>query len=112
MRSLAIERIEVGASALEARVRVPECVPARTCAVPGLVERATGILPGLRRHRCDNGTSHGVLGELANTDTTDVREEGIIGPATPPKSFARDAQAARTGSGSAPDRYPGETRLA
>jgi hypothetical protein len=41
----------------------------------------------------------------------DVREEGAISPATPPKSPARAVRRyAQPEAGRVPDRYPGETR--
>lgn len=74
MRMLTIERVEVGPRSLEALVRVPEDASLRTSAAPGLADRAVGLLPGLRRHRCENGSAHGVLGELADTETPHLLE--------------------------------------
>ncbi|NTW29008.1 MAG: hypothetical protein HGA39_06575 [Coriobacteriia bacterium] len=74
MRILEIERIEVGSAVIEVLVRVPAGAPVRTSASPGLGARAIRILPGLLRHTCDNGSSHGILAELADTETPHLLE--------------------------------------
>ncbi len=71
---LVLERVEVGDSSLEARVRVTDPVWMRTSAVPGLPSAALVLLPGLARHRCDCGASHGMRQELADTETPHVLE--------------------------------------
>lgn len=74
MPVLTIDRVDVGPGSIEALVHVPAQAPLRTCAAPGLAERAVRILPGLRRHRCENGSAHGILGELADTETPHLLE--------------------------------------
>ncbi len=71
---LVLERVEVGESAVEAAVRVTEPRWMRTSEVPGFVESALRILPGLARHRCDCGTAHGLERELADTETPHALE--------------------------------------
>jgi cyanophycin synthetase len=74
MSVLAIERLEVTAEAVVATVRVVDSALARTRAVPGLATRLSELLPDIVRHRCDCGSSHGVLAELADTETPHLLE--------------------------------------
>lgn len=74
MSALAIERVDVSERALTALVRVSEDAPLRTSSVPGLAERALDLLPGLRRHTCENGTGHGMVRELADTELPHLLE--------------------------------------
>lgn len=74
MSVLTVERIDVGPERLEAFVRVCDPALARTFAVPGLAERAVELLPGLARHTCDNGSAHGIVAELADTETPHLLE--------------------------------------
>ena len=69
-----IERVEVGPERIEALVRVSDRAFARTSAVPGLAPRALGLLPGLARHSCENGSAHGHVAELADTETPHLLE--------------------------------------
>jgi len=71
---LRIERVEVGPERVEALVRVTDRDYTSTAAVPGLSDRALGILPGLARHTCENGSSHGHVAELADTETPHLLE--------------------------------------
>ena len=77
MGALEIERIEVGAEQIEAVVRA-EPSYARTSAALGVGERALSLLPGLVRHTCENGTSHGIAAELANTETPHLLEHVAV----------------------------------
>jgi cyanophycin synthetase len=77
VHALAIERIEVGEDALEAVVRAEPAL-ARTSAVAGLPERALELLPGLRRHTCENGIARGMVGELADTETPHLLEHVAV----------------------------------
>jgi hypothetical protein len=72
--ALRIERVEVGAERVEAIVRVEDPSFARTAGFPGLPVRALGLLPGLARHSCDNGSAHGYVAELADTETPHLLE--------------------------------------
>jgi cyanophycin synthetase len=74
MSALHIERIEVGPELIEVLVRVssPSCL--RTSGYPGLPARALELLPGLSRHTCENGSAHGYIAELADTETPHLLE--------------------------------------
>jgi cyanophycin synthetase len=74
MPPLVVERIDVAPDRIEAVVRVPAGKPFRTSASPGLVDRALGLLPGMARHTCDNGSAHGIVAELADTETPHLLE--------------------------------------
>lgn len=74
MSSVSIQGVDVADCALTALVRVAEDAPVCTAGVPGLADRALGLLPGLRRHRCENGTSRGMARELADTETAHLLE--------------------------------------
>jgi len=71
---LRIERIEVSPERVEALVRVTNRDFARTSACPDLPARALGLLPGLSRHTCENGSAHGHIAELADTETPHLLE--------------------------------------
>jgi hypothetical protein len=71
---LRIERVEVRPERIEALVRVTDRHFATTAAAPGLPGRALGILPGLARHSCENGSAHGHVAELADTETPHLLE--------------------------------------
>jgi hypothetical protein len=72
--ALLIERVEVGASRIEAVVCVPDPAHLRTTAYPGLASRAIALLPGLVRHRCECGSAHGIEAELADTEMAHLLE--------------------------------------
>lgn len=74
MGVLRIERVDVGPERVEALVRVTDSDFASTSAAPGLPRRALGLLPGLARHTCENGSPHGHIAELANTETPHLLE--------------------------------------
>ena len=74
MGVLRIERVEVGPELVEALVRVTDRDFASTAVAPGLPERALGLLPGLARHTCENGSAHGHVAELADTETPHLLE--------------------------------------
>jgi cyanophycin synthetase len=71
---LLIEHVDVSRDRVEALVRVPAGEPFRTSHSPGVAERALALLPGLARHTCDNGSAHGILAELADTETPHMLE--------------------------------------
>jgi hypothetical protein len=71
---LKIERVDVHPEHIEALVRVTDRHFASTAAAPGLPGRALGILPGLARHSCENGSAHGHIAELADTETPHLLE--------------------------------------
>lgn len=74
MKALAIERVEVNKRQVEAVVRVLDPSFMRTGAFPGVAQRAGRILPGLRRHSCDNDKGHDALREFADTETPHLLE--------------------------------------
>lgn len=74
MSALEIESVEVGEHALTALVRVTDGAPLSTAASPGVAERTLGLLPGIRKHRCENGTARGIARELADTETPHLLE--------------------------------------
>lgn len=74
MKPLVIERIDVGSRHIDALVRVTEQAFARTSCVPDVAERALALLPGLRRHSCENGSAHGIAAELSDTETPHLLE--------------------------------------
>lgn len=74
MAVLQIERIEVGPERVDALVRVTDSARARTSACPELPTRALDLLPGLARHSCENGSAHGYIAELADTETPHLLE--------------------------------------
>ena len=74
MSVLAFDLVCVDQDRVEAIVRVPDPALVRTSRVPGLAERALGLLPGLRRHTCENGSAHGISAELGDTETPHLLE--------------------------------------
>lgn len=74
MTALRIEHIEVDPERIEALVRVVDPAWTRTSARPDLPGRALALLPGLARHTCENGSSHGYVAELADTETPHLLE--------------------------------------
>jgi len=74
MALLTFEAIVVGPRAVDATVSVADAGRARTSASPGLASRALELLPGLRRHSCENGSAHGIAAELADTETPHLLE--------------------------------------
>ncbi|MDR3687375.1 MAG: hypothetical protein P4L93_10510 [Coriobacteriia bacterium] len=77
MSALTIGRIDVAPGALEALVRA-EPAFARTSVSPALAQRALALLPGLARHTCENGTSHGMIAELSDTETPHLLEHVAV----------------------------------
>ena len=77
MSALIIERVDVGPDRVEALVRANPRF-ARTSAVADLGARARGLLPGLVRHTCENGSAHGIIAELADTETAHLLEHVAV----------------------------------
>jgi hypothetical protein len=75
--ALTIGRIDVGPEIIEALVRAEPSL-STTSASPGLAERAVQLLPGLARHTCENGSNHGILAELASTETPHLLEHVAV----------------------------------
>lgn len=72
--ALTIFRVEVGPDRVEAIVRVASQRCMRTTSFPGLASRVVEVLPGVVRHRCECGSSHGIEAELADTETPHLLE--------------------------------------
>lgn len=70
---IAVDAISVGTRTVVATVAVDER-SLRTSTSPEFSNRASTLLPGLVRHRCENGSSHGILAELADTETAHALE--------------------------------------
>lgn len=77
-RPLVVERVDVRDAAIEARLRVRDARLTRTSAVPRLADSVLELLPGLLRHRCDCGSSHGIERELADTETPHLLEHIVL----------------------------------
>jgi len=71
---LAFDLVCVDPEYVEAVVRVADSALERTSRAPGLADRALALLPGLRRHTCENGTAHGISAELSDTETPHLLE--------------------------------------
>ena len=71
---LVIERVEVADTTVDALVRVTDPHWMRTSVVDGLATTVLCLLPGLRRHRCDCGSAHGIRQELTDTETPHLLE--------------------------------------
>lgn len=71
---LLIERIERTQDGVQATVRVSEPRWMRTSARPTLAQECLALLPGLARHRCESGSAHGIIAELANTESPHLVE--------------------------------------
>ena len=63
---------------MQAVVYVTEPRFLRTAAVPHLAESLRQLLPGLSRHRCECGSAHGILQELADTETPHLLEHVVL----------------------------------
>jgi hypothetical protein len=75
--ALTIERVDVGAERLEAFVRAEPSLE-RTTGIADVATRALDLLPGLVRHTCENGTAHGMVAELADTETAHLLEHVAV----------------------------------
>lgn len=71
---LAIRSIEVGEGSLEAIVFVTDQSYLRTSHIRDLPERAVELLPGLRRHSCDNEGELDFVRELRDTESAHLLE--------------------------------------
>jgi len=64
--------------ALAARFAFGPGEPLRTSEIPGLAAAAIGALPGLRGHRCDNGSGLTFADELADTEIAHLVEHTTL----------------------------------
>ena len=65
---LVVEGVTDFGERIEAVIRVADPDSVRTRAFPGLSDAVLERLPGLRRHRCESGSAHGVAAELSDTE--------------------------------------------
>lgn len=73
-RALRVTRVIVAEKTLVACVQVLESSHRRTGGLPGLVDAAVRLLPGLARHRCRNDADRDMLAELVDTQTAHLLE--------------------------------------
>jgi hypothetical protein len=73
-----VERVTVGETSLEVTLRFSAEEPLRTSAFPDLPERALALLPGLRRHVCDNPDGRSLAEELPDTELAHVFEHVAV----------------------------------
>ena len=59
---------------VETVIHVADPDSMRTRAFPGLSDLLLTRLPGLRRHRCESGSAHGIVAELSDTELPHVVE--------------------------------------
>jgi len=74
MSALRIESFEDLGDAIECRLRIADPRFTRTSSAPGIAEEIVRTHPGLRRHRCECGSAHGIEAELADTETAHLVE--------------------------------------
>ena len=69
-----VQRVVDKGGRVEALVRVTDSSVMRTSAVPALADEVLVKWPGLRRHRCECGSAHGIAAELADTELPHLLE--------------------------------------
>lgn len=72
--SLAVLEVRDLGGRIEALVRVSRPRYLRTSAVPGLAAAVLERWPGIERHRCECGSAHGIVAELADTELPHLLE--------------------------------------
>jgi hypothetical protein len=77
MPALLIDRIDVGPERIEAVIRA-QAAYARTSSGADTSSRALELLPDLARHTCENGSAHGIVAELADTETAHLLEHVAV----------------------------------
>lgn len=75
---IVVESVQVGAHQLEALVHVTDPALMRTSAVPSLAHDALSLLPGLRRHTCENDAGLHFGAELADTESAHLLEHVTV----------------------------------
>ncbi|MFU8891088.1 MAG: cyanophycin synthetase family protein [Anaerosomatales bacterium] len=73
-RALTVEEVSVGAERLSCVVRVASDAPLRTSELPHVADSVLALLPGIVRHRCECGSAHGIIAELADTELPHLLE--------------------------------------
>ncbi len=73
-----VRSVTVGHDVLEAVVVFEPGEPLRTSEVPGVPGAVLALLPGLRGHRCDNGTGATFAEELADTELAHLVEHAAL----------------------------------
>ncbi len=69
-----LEAFEPVDGGVEIRVRLTDPAMRRTLAFPLLAEEVLRLLPGIVRHRCESGSTRGVVAELADTEVPHLFE--------------------------------------
>jgi hypothetical protein len=72
-RAVSVERVTVGEFAVVALIRIPDRSHRRLSG-DASARKLIEILPGLTRHSCENGSAHGILAELTDTETAHALE--------------------------------------
>lgn len=75
---ITIEAIEVAPERLEALVHVLDDALMRTSSVDGLSARAVALLPGLKRHTCENDAGLHFGAEIADTEMVHLIEHVTV----------------------------------
>lgn len=73
-----VESVTVGPDAIGAVLHFAAAEPLRTCEVPGLADRLLDVLPGLKGHRCDNGSGMTFPEELRDTEIAHAVEHATL----------------------------------
>jgi hypothetical protein len=83
-----VEDVNVGGAAIEVTLRFCAEEPLRTSAYDGLPERVLSLLPGLRRHVCDNPDGRTFVQELPDTELAHLFEHVAAALAGSPRTLA------------------------
>ena len=73
-RALSVDEVSVSAERLSCVVHVAPDTPLRTSALRHLGANVLALLPGIVRHRCECGSAHGIVAELADTELPHLLE--------------------------------------
>lgn len=73
-----VQAITVCPDRVDVVVGVSEDEIMRTARNETIAERALGLLPGLRRHECDNGSGRSFVDELADTEVPHLFEHVVM----------------------------------
>jgi hypothetical protein len=75
---LLIRSVTVGPDTVEALLVFASGEPLRTSDLPEARKRVLSVLPGLRGHRCDNGSGATFADELADTELAHLLEHAAL----------------------------------
>lgn len=93
--ALVVDRVTVEPERVAAVVRVQDGAPLRTSEVPGLASAMRALLPGIARHRCESGSSRGILSELDDTELPHLLEHvglEVMALAGSPRSLSGETE--------------------